>query len=252
MNLKSLLTLFIFCSLLALLACGKDSPLAPEEAPREPILADFMPLHLGYTANYDFVLDYRENSAYLYLSHHYEGTCEISVTEELDQDTVKYLRISASYFFVKDINVVSYLTPGLEDNDVHDSTYNYTSNCQYDLLQAADSLWYVTDTLNFSDLKPDFSRKLVLCYLKESGGINDLNPFLWPGWWWNPFKSAAELKGDSLIYNIDVYGGTFTQNGMVKLLKNEGLESIDYTVSDGIDGSLSGIVVTHISYTRQR
>ncbi len=241
-------TLIISALLLASAGCGKDG-FSPEDA----VLADYLPLQPGHSLKYSFSLAYsgyyESCSGPCYTSHTVKGSCEISFTDLSGQKNLTYKKISSLYHFEQDVldNRYPDLPPG---QDSHEEKNNYDGTYEYALAQSADELMYVTDSLDFSSIDENSTRKRMLNYSKRQGGLYDLTPFVVPGWGINPWDSKVEVKGDSLIYRIDVYTDAYEQKGAVKLVRNLGIASIDFYTRSGIPGSLSGASTTQIKYTR--
>jgi hypothetical protein len=228
--------------LVTLCACGNDdNPLATGKG---AILMDYLPRD-GVGRNYKFSFN---SSAYqstnFYSSHIVKGTCSITINPS-DGETIVQFQVEIDSSFVYWENV---------QNEVKVSK-NYQHTKLSRLFSSADSLWYLTGNYTEDYLS---HRKLILAFsVLQGGGLFDLYPFLPSGWeihpaWNNPEVKADDevtAKGDTLSFSIDEYDVIYN-TGTVKLLKGEGIVSIDFTSykSGGLD-SLSSWQ-KHINYIK--
>ncbi len=122
---------------------------------------------------------------------------------------------------------------------------NFTIVKSSKLLLAGDSLWYVEEDSAGGGLEEGI-RSLMMNYSGENGTLRNLNPFLSTGWSLMPWESeevysdnTAVVKGDTLVFKIDIYlSSAMIQRGEIKLMRNEGIVSINYSETRG-EGTIS-------------
>jgi hypothetical protein len=229
---------FVLCTILLCAGCGEDA-FSPEEA----VLADYMPLQMGYSAKYGIKLYYNSYSSTYgsSVTREIEGTCEIKILKSVTQGEYTYLRLSAEY-------------------DVVDQGKNGINlTCVYDLIQSLERLWYVADTLGYPHLNDNQERQPIMNLSAGKGILTDLTPFIYPGWVLAPWSRSTPSPADNytsssdenLNYHVNVNAGSsMIQEGKIILQRYTGIISIDYSTTQGIPGSLSGATTTRISYKR--
>lgn len=223
--------------------CSNDNPLAPYGGLD---ISMYFPLELGFTASYEFECRYSAGHGTMFFIRSVKGNCTINVSSILSQQSLLFAKLSSTFSVSKDLSVDD---RGYEVITTESGPYTITE--EYDLIQSADSVWYVSDAPDFSRL--DEGKRSLLMHL-PLGGSCQLDPdfIVFPGWDVSSRLYEAELKSDTLIYAVEddlqLVGGGPYKRGTVKFGKNKGLESIQCTYGSG-EGTLSR-KTWEVEYTR--
>jgi hypothetical protein len=246
----NLFTVFLV-GLLALCACGRDdNPLATDEnaiqqdslPPEKLTLQDYLPLE-GSSLSYRFNMSYSttNNAPEISYQHYTKGICTVTMEKALEYSSSYLLKMTALFNIEADS---TFCQKTIFDYEAAGNS-NFTIVKSSELLLSEDSLWYVEEDSAGGGIE-EGNRNLMMNFSGENGTLRNLNPFLPTGWSLMPWESAevyydntAIVQGDTLVFKIDIYlSNIMIQRGEIKLLRNVGIVSINYSETRG-EGTIS-------------
>jgi len=228
------------------LGCGNDNPMAPE---KEHNITIYLPLKEDYTARYKFTCGYWAGHGQGYSIRLVKGNLTMNVPDIISHQSLLFAKLLTTFSVLSDSSWDA-RGPGMETIINASGPYNIVN--EYDLIQSADSVWNVSDALDFNRLD-EGNRSLLMHRPGNDYCQLDLSFIVLNGWDAGSKLYKAEFKADTLVYTVNddllITGGGLYKRGAVKFLKYRGLESIECNYGNGW-GTLSS-QTWEVKYTRQ-
>jgi len=219
--------------LLFIISCGENTPLSPYES---ATTFEYFPLHYGYNPKYSFSYTKGSDDGYHSRNAVIEGVCEIKVSQFINKTPYSFSTVQVSYSVSRNINEY---WDSIEDQDIKEERYNYTEQNSYDLIQSADSVWYVAGAPDFMHMDQG-ARSLMLHSPTPDQNNYDLHLFT-SLIGINSFSGKSSFKGDTLVVtdlNPDFYDPSNPCGWTVKMLRDKGVILIERSCWSNAGGLL--------------